>query len=47
MGGKYEVRFNIDDEFCPYRSEYTNSFIKFIKIIIKYKKKLIYVKVQL
>lgn len=42
MGGKYEIRYEIDDEFIKYQSEYTNSFMDFIKIIIKQRKNLIY-----
>jgi hypothetical protein len=43
MGGKYEIRYyTCEDDFLPYQSEYTNSFINFVKIMIKNRKKLIY-----
>lgn len=46
MGGKYEVRFAIDDDFIPYQTEYTNSFIEFIKLMFRHRKKLIYFTVR-
>jgi len=51
MGGKYEIRYGIDDygiddEFTPYQSEYTNSFIKFINTLLRHRKTLIYFTVR-
>lgn len=50
MGGKYEVRYFLDDWFEPnqteYTSDFTNSFIKFMKIIFKQRKRLIYFTVR-
>ena len=42
MGGKYEIRYRIEDEFIPYTSKYTNSFLDFIKTMIKHRHKIIY-----
>ncbi len=50
MGGKYEVRYYTDhmegipDEYARrWRDEYTNSFLKFIKLLIT--KKVLYFKI--
>lgn len=43
MGGKFEIRFNVDDdEFFSYQTEYTNSFIQFLKCLFKNRGKIIY-----
>ena len=46
MGGKYEVRYylpgNVDD-FPNYLTEYTNSFVRFLKLMVT--KKVIYFKI--
>ena len=42
MGGKYEIRYEIEDEFVPYTSVYRNSFLEFLKIMIMHKNKIIY-----
>jgi hypothetical protein len=46
MGGKYEVRYYTPKDtrdFAEYRSEYTNSFFRFAKLMLT--KKVIYFKV--
>ncbi len=41
LGGKYQVRYEIDDYYCQYNDAYTNSFLEFIKLLIQYRKGLI------
>jgi len=45
MGGKYEVRHFVGENF-NYTTEYTNSFIKFIKILLIYRGRVIYFTVR-
>lgn len=47
MGGKYEVRYiYYDADFSDYNTVFTNSFIKFVKLLFKHRKSLIYFKIM-
>lgn len=45
MGGKYEIRWEVKDDI-PYRNEYTNSLWKFLGLLIKHRRELIYFTVR-
>lgn len=45
MGGKYEIRYH-DDEWWHWRSEYTNSFWEFVKLLWFHRGRVVYFKVN-